>query len=279
MEKEKYIIAVDMDGTLLTKEKKISLLTKMYLKKLSRKGHKVILASGRPSRSLKPYYKQLRLNTPMICYNGAYVFDPYDENFKPREFSFPKEIVKDLYQKLKPYIKNVMCESDTEIWVDKKDPYLNKFFWYDNMDVHYGDLDKILNKDPMTMIVQTGEEDPKVREEIIKICSNYEGLSARFWTGSPYFELYFVKTSKGASILDIASYYDIPQKNIIVFGDAENDVEMINIAGYGVAMVNGKASLKEKAPIISIKSNDENGIYHTLKKIFKGEYKSKNRFN
>ena len=279
MDKEKYIIAVDMDGTLLNSKKKISLRTKRYLKKLSKEGHKVILASGRPSRSLRPYYEKLGLTTPMICYNGAFVFNPYDKDFKPREFAFPKKFVKELTKDLRPYIQNVMCESDTEIWLDKEDHYLARFFWYDSMIMHYGDLNETLDKDPMTMIAQTPVEDPKIKEEIVKICSKYEGLSARFWTGSPYFELYFVRTSKGASILDIASYYNIPQKNIIVFGDAENDVEMINIAGYGVAMVNGKASLKEKAPIISIKSNDNNGIYHTLKKIFKGDYISKNRFN
>ena len=278
MSNEKYLIALDMDGTLLNSKKKISFLTRHYLKKLARNGHKIILASGRPSRSLKPYHKLLKLDTPMICYNGAYVFDPNDPNFKPRIFAFPKEIVKELTTKLEKYTANIMCEDDVNIWVDKEDKYLAKFFWYDNMDIIFGDLRKTLNKDPMTMIVQMRKEDEEAKKDIVNICSKYEGLSARFWTGSPYFELYFVETSKGASILDIASYYQIPQKNIIVFGDAENDVEMINIAGYGVAMINGKTSVKEKAPIISLKSNDKDGIYHTLKKILKGEYISKNRF-
>ncbi len=66
---ERRIIAFDMDGTLLTHKKKISFLTLYYLRKLTKQGHLIVLASGRPSRSLKKYYNQLKLKTPMICYN------------------------------------------------------------------------------------------------------------------------------------------------------------------------------------------------------------------
>ena len=55
-EVERRIIAFDMDGTLLTHKKKISFLTLHYLRKLTKQGHLIVLASGRPSRSLKKYY-------------------------------------------------------------------------------------------------------------------------------------------------------------------------------------------------------------------------------
>ena len=56
---DKKLIAFDMDGTLLNSKKKISFLTRQYLKRLSKKGHIIVLASGRPSRSMINYYKQL----------------------------------------------------------------------------------------------------------------------------------------------------------------------------------------------------------------------------
>ena len=67
-------------------------------------------------------------------------------------------------------------------------------------------------------------------------------------------------------------------KNIIVFGDSHNDEQMLSIAGYGVAMLNGKESFKEKADIISLQTNEKDGIYHTLKAILMGEFKDKNKF-
>ncbi|HBF68092.1 MAG TPA: hypothetical protein DDW20_02070 [Firmicutes bacterium] len=265
---DKYLIAFDMDGTLLNSKKKISLLTKLYLKKLQKQGHKIILASGRPSRALKSYYNELHLNTPMICYNGAYYFSPNDKAFPTHEFEFPKEIVKTIYDEIKPYAKNVMCETDTEIWLDKEDLYLAKFFWYEGMKMHYGELPKILDKNPMTMIVQTPIE-MKDSSLIDKIVEKYEGISARFWTGSPYFELFYSVTSKGNAIKEVAKYYGIDKDHIIVFGDAENDVEMFKEAGTAIAMKNGKDSLKSHATSISLKDNDHNGIYYTLKAFFK----------
>ena len=266
----KYLIAFDMDGTLLNSKKKISFLTKIYLKKLQKQGHKIVLASGRPSRALVKYYKQLGLTTPMICYNGAYYFSPKDKNFPVHEFEFPKEIVKKIYKEIKPYAKNVMCETDTEIWLDKEDLYLAKFFWYEGMKMHYGELPTILDKNPMTMIVQTPIEMHDT-QKIDKIVEKYDGIAARFWTGSPYFELFYKVTSKGNAIKEVAKYYDIDKDHIIVFGDAENDVEMFLEAGTSIAMKNGKQTLKEHATHISLKDNDHNGIYHTLKAFFKNK--------
>lgn len=266
--KHTCLIAFDMDGTLLNKKKTISLRTLFYLRKLTRQGHKIVLASGRPSRALTNYYKQLHLSTPLICYNGAYCFSPSDKDFPIHEFEFPKEIIKSLIKELKPYMHNVMCETDTEIWIDQEDQYLAKFFWYGKMHIHYGDLTQILDKNPMTMIVQM-KENCTATKEIEAIVSKYPEISVRFWTGSPYFELFFKQTSKGASIEEIAKYYDIDQNHIIVFGDAENDIEMFHGAGTAVAMKNGKESLKDHATIVTEKDNDHNGIYHTLKKILK----------
>ena len=269
MTKEPYLIAFDMDGTLLNEKKTISLKTKKYLIKLTEQGHKIVLASGRPSRSMLSYYNELGLTTPIVCYNGAHVFAPKDPNFKPLEFEFPKEAIIEVINQIRPHINNVMCEDETNIWVDKEDPYLDKFFWYDQMNVIFGDLADTLNKNPMTCIVKTPYE-YRDTHEIDKIMEKYPKMAVRFWTGSPYFELYFKETSKGASIQKISEYYGIPKERIIAFGDAENDKEMFEFAGISVAMVNGKESLKSSAKMISLKDTDHDGIYHTLKKILKG---------
>lgn len=262
------LIAFDMDGTLLNEKKKISWRTKHYLKKLSKQGHKIILASGRPSRALIRYYKELQLDTPMICYNGANVFSPNDPNFKPIEFEFPKEVIVEIIDKIRPHIKNVMCEDEQNIWVDKKDEYLDTFFWYNGMNVIYGELKDTLKKNPMTCIVQTPFE-YRDTNDLDKVMESYPDLCARFWTGSPYFEIFYKGISKGSSLEVISKYYDIPKERVIAFGDAENDREMFEFAGISVAMSNGKDSLKKAANHVSIKDNNHNGIYHTLKQILK----------
>ena len=276
---ERYLIALDMDGTLLNKNKEITFDTKNILRKLAKEGHIIVLASGRPSRALLPYYNDLYLSSPLICYNGAYVYDPKDAGFEPHSYDFPKERVIDFVEKMAPDIENVMCETDTNIYIDKEDHYLKQFFFYDGMEIHKGSMRQVLNVNPMTCIARLKEGvSEKDRELIASYFKEDEDLSLRYWTGQPYFELFYKSATKGACVKRIAEHYHIHPKNIIVFGDAENDLEMLNIAGYGVAMLNGKESFKEKADIISLQTNEKDGIYHTLKAIFEGEFKDKNKF-
>ena len=71
---EKYLIALDMDGTLLNKSHVISKTTSDYFKQLEKDGHIIVIASGRPVRGIMNFYKELELDTPIICYNGAYIY-------------------------------------------------------------------------------------------------------------------------------------------------------------------------------------------------------------
>ncbi len=70
------LIAIDMDGTLLTKDHTISEYTKNTLKKVREKGVKVVLATGRPLDGLTRYLNDLELTTEedyLVCFNGALV--------------------------------------------------------------------------------------------------------------------------------------------------------------------------------------------------------------
>lgn len=265
---KRLLIAVDMDGTLLNNDKAIAPRTRRLLSRLNRQGHLIILASGRPSRALYRYYNELNLTSPLVCYNGAFVFHPKDATFPRVEFEFPKDVVISLFADLAPYIQNVMCENDTEIWINSEDLYLAKFFWYEGMKMHYGDIKETLNVNPMTMILQAkkdGVDEKKVREIVAK----YPQIDVRFWFGLAYFEIFFKSVSKGTGITHIANQYGIKKENIITFGDAENDIDMFAVSGISVAMKNGGPEIIKNAHRVSLEDNDNDGIYHTLKQILK----------
>ena len=80
-----------------------------------------------------------------------------------------------------------------------------------------------------------------------------------------YYEIMPKGLSKGNSLLEIAKYYNIDQKDIIAFGDELNDETMIEVAGTGVAMGNAVEKIKEIADYITL-SNDEDGIADYLEK-------------
>lgn len=81
---ERYLIAIDLDGTLLNDEKTISPLTMDVLKTLEKQGSFIVLCSGRASRSVQYFHDEvLKLeSSPVICYNGHLSTNPHDETFK-----------------------------------------------------------------------------------------------------------------------------------------------------------------------------------------------------
>ena len=264
---ERYMFAIDMDGTLLNKKSKIPMQTVKFLQKLEKQGHVVVLASGRPLRALKSYYATLNLHSPLVCYNGAYCYHPYDHTFEETHFIFPKEIVKQIYQDCKDVILNVMCETNDKIWLIKEDKDLATFFWHGGMNVIYGDILETLNEDPWTMIMQG--KDSKYDQIIIDAVRKHPGFDVRFWYNSAYSEIFYTKTSKARCLMQIAKHYDIPLSHLVCIGDADNDIEMVEAAGIGIAMKNASQSLLEKADIITDKDNNHQGVMDAIKKVLK----------
>ena len=80
MTDDKYLICLDLDGTLLDDEKKISLYTENYIKSLVNQGFLVTFVTGRSYRTTKSYYDQLELNTPIVLSNGSRIFNPSNSN-------------------------------------------------------------------------------------------------------------------------------------------------------------------------------------------------------
>ncbi len=272
VEKEnRYMFCLDMDGTLLNSKSKIPLQTVKYLQKLEKEGHIVVLASGRPLRALKSYYAQINLHTPIVCYNGAYCYHPYDNTFEETHYIFSKEIIKQIYIDSKEAVLNVMCETNDKIWLIKPNQDLATFFWHDGMRVVYGDILETLTEDPWTMIMH--DKGPEYDKIIIDAVKKHPGFDVRFWYNSSYSEIYYTKTSKAKCLEEIAKYYDIPHSHMVCIGDANNDIEMIEKAGIGIAMKNGSKLLLEKAEYISEKDNDHQGVMVEIKKILEGKLK------
>lgn len=73
------LIALDLDGTLLDSNKQIPESTVQYIKQISRRGIKVVVASSRMPAGALPAYRRLEITTPLITLGGSYVFVPGSE--------------------------------------------------------------------------------------------------------------------------------------------------------------------------------------------------------
>jgi HAD superfamily hydrolase (TIGR01484 family) len=87
------LIFTDLDGTLLTRDKKIKDESVRIIKALTAQGHYFCFMTGRAMSDAKPYYDQLGLDTLCICNNGAAIHNPRDEDFRDIFFPMNKQIM------------------------------------------------------------------------------------------------------------------------------------------------------------------------------------------
>lgn len=256
---KQHLIALDLDGTLLTDEKKISQKTKEIVQKAMDQGHIVVIATGRPHRASIDYYHELGLETPMVNFNGALIHHPSDHRWdaihSPLGIRTAHKIIHTC-QELG--VKNILAEVKDQVFLDQYDEELMSIFQTKNDPITVGRLQSNLKDDPTSILIHPEEEKIKaIREELDEHAAL---IDHRKW-GAPYHVIEIVRAglNKAVGLDKISRYFHIPQDRIIAFGDEDNDLEMLDYAGVGVAMGNAINELKDVASHIT-GTNEEDGI-------------------
>lgn len=265
---EKHLICLDLDGTLLTDEKNISPRSKSILTHLKNAGHEVMIATGRPYRSSEIYYHELGLHTPIVNFNGAFVHHPRNNSWgiyhTPMDISVAKEIV-DACDNFRYH--NIIAEVRDDIYFHYHDEKLIDIFKMGNPRVTTGDLRNFLEDSPTSMLIHTeAQHVAEIRKHLSDV--HAEVIDHRRWA-DPFHVIEIVKSglNKAVGIQKVAKSLGIPREQIIAFGDEDNDLEMLDYAGTGVAMGNAISQLKGIANVTTL-SNQEDGIAVFLEEKF-----------
>ncbi|WP_163537091.1 Cof-type HAD-IIB family hydrolase [Gracilibacillus sp. YIM 98692] len=245
---EKHLIALDLDGTLLTDRKEISPYTKNIVHKAIQEGHIVVIATGRPHRASIMYYQELGLDTPMVNFNGALIHHPHDHKWDVLHSPLPNRTAKKIIQTCYEFkVDNIFAEIRDEMFLDRYDEQILNMFSHPQQKeiITIGSLKNHLKEDPTSLLIH-----PKNHhiEELRKYLDDEHAsvIEHRKW-GVPWDIIEVVRKgiNKAVGLKKIAHYYHIPQSHVIAFGDEDNDLEMIDYAGVGVAMGNAIDSLKD----------------------------------
>ncbi len=265
---KRYLIALDLDGTLMKSFSEYDQETFDYLKTLTKAGHLIVLATGRPYRSSRFIYDLLDLNTPLINYNGAIVHHPKDKNFPRYDLYIKKDQLVDILKHNQEGLINVFCEINDDIYVHRFNEEIEPDLHLEGGKLTVGPLDEILDGDPNGALVFV-ENDCAVQMARY-IYQNYsQNLLVRFWPTELFniLEIYNKRTNKGAGLMRIANYYNIPKENIIAIGDGHNDIEMLQAAGIKVAMGDSHPELLNVANHHTL-GCEENGVLVFLQNFF-----------
>jgi Cof subfamily protein (haloacid dehalogenase superfamily) len=199
-------------------------------------------------QSVRPYLQQAGLEDPVICYQGAVVAEPATGRFLRHE-PIPLELAKETIAALEAEGFPVNCYVDDELYVARHTPESRRYASFQNLTVHaVGDLLGWLEK-PATKLVAVGE--PEVLDRL------EERLKARFdgrlyiSKSLPYFlEFASPDVTKGAGLAFLAEHLGFAPAETVAFGDGENDVELLEWAGYAVAVANADERVVAVADLV-----------------------------
>ena len=251
------LLAFDMDDTLLTDDLTVTPRTRKAIEAAAAKGARVVLATGRMHRSVLPFMKMLNLTGPVISSNGAMVRDN-ETDMLYRNVTLPLDIAKEVAE-----------------WCDREDLYLQTYLrdeyyfrkacFYSRMyaqrtgveGIEAGPLAAFIKEEPTKMIIVN---EPPVIEGLYRDCLEKYGDTVEITVSkSMYLEFLHRDATKGNALKSLAQGYDIPREEVLAIGDSMNDISMIEYAGLGLCMANGRDQAKQAADAV-IDSNMDDGV-------------------
>ncbi|WP_042356504.1 Cof-type HAD-IIB family hydrolase [Bacillus rubiinfantis] len=257
---QKHLIALDLDGTLLKDDKTISEKTKLVLNRARENGHVVMIATGRPYRSSEMYYRELELDSPIVNFNGAFTHHPLQNGWGFYHEPLDVKVAKDIVDACRSFqFHNIIAEVMDDVYFHYHDQKLLDIFSFGNPKITTGDLVNFLHDSPTSMLIHTEEDQlQKIRAHLAEV--HAEVIEQRSWA-APWHVIEIIKAglNKAVGLKKAAEYYDIPADRIIAFGDEDNDLEMIEYAGHGIAMGNAIDTLKNIANDVTL-TNEEDGV-------------------
>jgi Cof subfamily protein (haloacid dehalogenase superfamily) len=220
-----------------------------------------VLVTGRMFRAARPYALEAGLDDPVVCYQGAVVAEPVSGRWL-RHVPIPLELARETIAAVNEQGFGLNCYVDDELYVAEITPEARRYADFQNLELHaVGDLLAWLDAPPTKLVVI---EDPEVLDDLKqRMLARFDG---RLYISKslPYFlEFASPDVTKAAGLEFLSEHVGFSRERTVAFGDGENDVELIEWAGYGVAVANAHDRVKEKADFIC-PSVDEEGVAQVL---------------
>ena len=267
------LIAIDIDGTLLTSRRDISSRTLRALRRAVEAGKHVALCTGRSLNSGRAAAEQVPPSTTLIFHSGALILESLEGPLL-RAVNMPRSLAIELVDFCKrrghdPLVYEPVPES--------------RFMWYEqprsangwreryleaNADKAFRveDLDRVLNRDPAQIAVAgKGSSMHDLEAELTGYGNRIGTILSRSTLVEDYWCMEIVPSgvSKAKALAFLGERYGIGSDRMISIGDNFNDLDMIEYAGLGVAMENAPDAVRRAADLVA-PSNDADGVAHVI---------------
>lgn len=241
-------IASDLDRTLIGEDYELQPRTTDAVAAARTAGIHFVVVTGRMFRSVRPYLQQAGIDDLVVCYQGAIVADPLSGRFL-RHVTIPLDLAHETIAAVEQKGFQLNCYVDDNLYVAKMTPDAHSYAEHQRIPIDtVGDLRAWL-KSPPTKLVVIGE--PTALDGLAEQLR--EQFDGRLYISKslPFFlELASPEVSKGAGLGFVADELGFTAAETVAFGDGENDVELLDWAGYAVAVANANPKALARADFV-----------------------------
>ena len=224
-------------------------------------GIHVLLVTGRMFRSAVVYARQAGIDEPLVCYQGAAVVEPSSGEFLLHE-PIPLELAREAIEAVQAEGFALNCYVDDELYVAEETENVRDYAGFQNLPVtEVGDLLAWLERPPTKLVAV---DEPAALDALKPRLLARFGRRLFIAKSLPRFlELASPSISKGSGLAFLAEHLGFAAEHTVAIGDGENDLELLQWAGFAVAVANADEGLKAHADWIC-PGVEEEGVAQVL---------------
>jgi Cof subfamily protein (haloacid dehalogenase superfamily) len=224
-------------------------------------GTHVIVVTGRMFVSTRPFVLEAQIDDPVVCYQGAVVADPTTGEWL-RHVPIPRAAALEAIDAVTEAGFHINCYVDDKLYVAKETPEARAYADFNHIPVHeVGDLRAWLRDDPTKLVAVGVPEELDALEDALK--PRFQGKLFVSKSLPHFLEFAHPDVSKGAGLEFVAERLGFTAAETVGGGDGENDRELLDWAGFAVAVANAHADILSRADLV-VPSVHEEGIASLL---------------
>jgi hypothetical protein len=236
------LIALDLDGTLLDPQHRISPANAAAVAACMGRGAHVLIATGRMYASVRPYVHALGLHGPQITLNGATLADPAGDRLFIRDRLSPALLATALNLLDEREIAYAVFGPNTIYTLPETQQAELLLGYGEPPAVPLPRAELLGVPDPIKVLtfLEPGPLDAELAE---LMGDRFEVIR----TGPLFFEFLAPGINKGSALADLMLRYEVVREEVLAIGDGENDISMFGVAGMSVAMEGAPAVVQAAA--------------------------------
>jgi len=246
------LLVLDIDGTIAGQSNTISKAVKQAIAAVQAQGIPVAIATGRMYRSALRFHQEIGSTLPLVAYQGAWIQDPATQKIH-RHLVVPREIAHCLLDYLEqPQWRSLLSIHfyiDDQLYVRELTRQTQMYAERTSTEpIPVGDLRQLLTHQP-TKVLALGDDTVLIEQLLVDLRSQYPP-NQLYLTKSvaTFLEAANALVNKGSAVRYLAEdLLGLSRTNVMAIGDNFNDLEMLEYAGFSIAMADAPAAVKAVA--------------------------------